>query len=66
MCLQVYRIACHISDSDDSMHDKLLTASNSVMDKLVLFMLTEVGQSASRLHGHIALFMPTLSQLEVI
>ena len=42
MCLlQAYRTACHISDSEESLQDNFRIASNTVMDKLVLFMLTE-------------------------
>lgn len=49
IAVQAYRVACHVSDSEDSMHAHLQLASHAVMDKLVLFMLKEVYRTHTNL-----------------
>ena len=39
--LQVYRVACHVGDIEESMPGLVLGLGNAAMDKLILFMLTE-------------------------
>lgn len=42
MSLQAYRIACHVGDSEDNLPGTMQALGTAALDKLVLFMLTEV------------------------